>query len=121
MICGFSVFAFSLQQERQIEHCINVVGRNQQGLAQAFDGGFGASLVIQQVGEIVPSFPKCRIGAGRSPQSRFGFDRAGSRPKHDTRSLAVAPQVRQLGDVGGDAPRLVFVAVAGGSLLKRKK
>jgi hypothetical protein len=33
----------------------------------------------------------------------------------------VAPQVRQLGDVGGDAPRLVFVAVAGGSLLKRKK
>ena len=41
-----------------------------------------ASLIIQQVGEIVPSFRKCRIGARSSPQSRFGFDGASSGPKH---------------------------------------
>jgi hypothetical protein len=58
------------------------------------DGGFGPSLVIQQVGEIVPSFPKCRIGAGSSPQSRFGFDRAGSRPKHVTEIDATASDLR---------------------------
>ena len=36
-------------------------GHNQQGFAQAFDGGFGTALIIQQVGKIVPSFRKSRI------------------------------------------------------------
>ena len=39
-------------------------------------------MIIQQVGEIVPSFRKCRIGARSSPQSRFGFDGTSSGPKH---------------------------------------
>ena len=52
IVCGFGKCAFPLQQQRQVERCINVVGRNQQGLAQALDGGFGAPLTIWQVGEL---------------------------------------------------------------------
>ena len=74
--------AVPLQQQREIERCINVVGCNQQRLAQAFDSRLGASLIIQQVGEIVPSFGKCRIGASSRSQSRFGFDGPARSPKH---------------------------------------
>ena len=53
IIDGFAIGTFSLQQQCQIEHCINVVRRDHQGLAQAFDRGFGTSLIIQQVSKVM--------------------------------------------------------------------
>ena len=40
IISGFGIWPFSQQQQRQIEHCIDVVGRHHQGLGQTFDSGF---------------------------------------------------------------------------------
>ena len=79
------VDALSLQHQREIEHCIDVVGRNHKRLAQALDGGFGTPLIIQQVGEIVPSLGKCRISARSSPQGGFGFDGPAQRPEARSR------------------------------------
>jgi len=44
---GLGIGTFSLQHQRQIEYRIKVIGRNNEGLAQALHGGFGAPLVVQ--------------------------------------------------------------------------
>jgi hypothetical protein len=52
---------FSVVTAREVEHRICLVGRYQQRFAQAFDGGFGASLLIQQIAKIVLSLGEVQI------------------------------------------------------------
>jgi|ERR1700747_3194824 hypothetical protein len=62
---SFRVLVASLKQEREIEYRINVGRRGSQRLAQAIDGGFRPTLLVQQVGEVVPSFRKHWVSARR--------------------------------------------------------
>ncbi len=71
----------SLKQQREIEHGIGVVRRDPQRCAQAFNGGLSASLLVQQVAQVVPSIRECRIDARRGAQGGFGLDVAGRGPE----------------------------------------
>ena len=51
-------------------------------LIRARTGGMRPELFHFAYGLDQPSFGKCRICASCGPQSRFGFDGAGSGPKH---------------------------------------
>jgi len=84
MIRGVSVLASSLEQHRKVEHCVCVVRRDPQRCAQGFDGGFAASLLVEQVAEIVPSLRECWIDTRCGPQCHFGFDIAAVGSEHVT-------------------------------------
>src|SRR5215510_12067446 len=62
---GFCVLVVALEQECEIEHRIHVVWDSSQSRAQAIDRGFRPAPLVQQVGQIVPSFSKHRISARR--------------------------------------------------------
>ena len=72
----------SLKQECKIKHCVGVLRRGVQRLAQAFDGGFWLGLLVQQVRKVVPGLCKHRISASRGTQSRFRFNFPAVGPKH---------------------------------------
>src|SRR5262245_20687466 len=79
---SFCVLVITLEQECKVEHRICIVWGGSQSGAQAIDGSFRLALIVQQVGEIIPSLCKQRISARRCTKSRFRFNFAAISPKH---------------------------------------
>jgi hypothetical protein len=72
---GLRVLVVSLKQQREIEHRIDVGRRGSQRHAQTIDRGFRPTLLVQQVGKIVPSFRKRRVSARRGARKLQAFYR----------------------------------------------
>ena len=51
-----------VQQAREVEDCIGIVRVGLHGALQAIDREFGATLDLEQIGEVVPSLGKMRVG-----------------------------------------------------------
>jgi hypothetical protein len=82
VVSSLRVLILSLQQQGEVEHCISVAGGDLQCFAQTFDGGFGASLLVKEVAEIVQGLREGRINPRRGPQCCFGFDITAMGPEH---------------------------------------
>src|SRR5271165_1319719 len=66
--------AVPVQQSCEVEDRIAIIRIGLEGALQAIDREFGATLDLEQIGEVVPSLGKMRVGLKGGPVSGFSLD-----------------------------------------------